>query len=92
MTFWSNLKAIFNNLPLILSDTDDPRCVSLTRVLIFILTTFAIQQYYYALYVKPELLPVVSQYSLDILKVVIGLVVANVTKRIITVVGEVNKC
>jgi hypothetical protein len=34
--FKNNLKLLFQNSPLILSDTDDPKDISLTRVIIFI--------------------------------------------------------
>lgn len=35
--FWQNFRQVVNNLPLVLSETDDPKDISLNRVIIAVL-------------------------------------------------------
>jgi hypothetical protein len=89
--FWINLKGIWNNLPLTLSDTDKPDGVSLTRIIISVLILFIIVIESYVAYFQPQYLDKVGPYMSEATKAVLLLIAANVAKKAIVTVGDIFK-
>lgn len=89
--FWKNLKGIWNNLPLTLSDTDKADGVSFTRITAFTIILFIMIVYSYTSYFQPEYLDKIGPFVSDAMKAVLVLVAANVAKRAISTVGDIYK-
>jgi len=86
MLFFTNLKNIICYLPLILSDSTDAKDISFTRVLIAFLTVLLIILAYHIVYKAPQYIDQLMPYITDIIKTILALVVANITKRVVAVV------
>lgn len=91
MNFLTNLKGIFDNLPLVLSDSTDPREISFSRVLIAFLTVLVVILAYHVVFKEPKYMETLMPYITDIVKTILALVVANITKRIVFTVTEGKK-
>jgi len=89
--FWINMKGIIDNLPLTLSDTDNPKDVSQNRVIIYLFAMatliggFIILTYY-----RQEALQLVGYWQAW-LACFTALVSANVAKKIFKKEGEETK-
>jgi hypothetical protein len=87
--FWTNLKAIIDNLPLILSDTKDPSDVSFTRVFAMILAIFIMCTSTYTIFFKPTIYYSIAPFITQGLNSILLLVGGNIVKRGIDTAGNV---
>ena len=86
--FWANLYSIFQNLPLILSDTTDPKDISFTRVTCALCIIFLIITASYVLIFVPQYFEKVSPFLTQSLNSVLLLIGGNIVKRGIDAFGS----
>ena len=79
--FWANLKGIIVNLPLVLSDTKDPRDVSLNRVSSFFGFVIAAFVLYEAIYVYPQYMNMLFQFFATVMAYLSAQMAGNIYKK-----------
>ena len=91
-TFWKNLKEIFAYSPLILSDTEDPKDVSMHRFMAIFLVVNLVVMAYLLFFIFPQVLTYGATGTIfGALSALLGTyVVANIGKRYIKL-QEVKK-
>jgi len=86
--FFKNLFGIFNNLPLILSDSLECKDVSFIRVCGFILLIFIISIYSYVLLIVPQYLDKVNPFITSAFNALLLFIGANILKKGIVVASD----
>ena len=85
-----NIKQIWTNLPLTLSNTKDPADISIDRVLVFICLSFLLLSVIIMMVWLPNLLKDMLSYWQSLLAFVGGLLFNNTGKKLIDTKGGAN--
>lgn len=80
--FWSNLKGLITHLPLILSDTQDPRDISLNRVSSVFAMVLALFILYEVMFVIPQHMKDLLQYFVAIMAYLGAQMAGNIYKKV----------
>ena len=80
---WENLKIVWRNLPVVLSETDDPKDVSLNRVAFFLYTVFVIASPFVILWFLSGMSEKFLPYWQGVAALLGGQTFANIGKKMI---------
>ena len=81
--FWQNLKGILVNSPLILSESKDPKDISLHRVAIAVLLVIVLAGPFFTSYIRPEFFDRFTPYWTQVLILIGGLLTSRAANRAI---------
>jgi len=88
---WDNLKQMWVNLPLVLSDTYEPIAISLNRILITFIVLNIFLMAWYVLHFRPEMIDKFAAILPPILTFIGALVAQEAFKKGLNTYKEINK-
>ena len=81
--FWQNLRGVLVNSPLILSESKDPKDISLHRVAIVVLLVIILAGPFFTSYIRPEFFDRFTPYWTQVLILIGGLLTSRAANRAI---------